>query len=345
MDLGLERAGMTCKWQVEIDPFCRKVLAKHWPSVRRHDDVKTFPPNDTEDWNVDLICGGFPCQDISFAGKGAGLVGERSGLWFEYARIVRDLRPKYVLVENVSALLVRGLDSVLGSLASFGYDAEWHCIPAAAVGAPHIRDRVFVLGHTDGSRTDAFTQSGGSWSATREPSRGENVADAHAQRQSQSQRTFGEVRRRLGDFRESVGREQWGVDPADAPESPMGGVAYGFPDWLDQHIGGEHSGERGLRHVVDSGADALEDEMRGVRVRLYAGRSSQGREQGEQRTQQHTDPLREMPREAPPRDFIVPRMAHGVPHRLDRLKGLGNAVVPQVAEWLGRRILDADLIR
>jgi DNA (cytosine-5)-methyltransferase 1 len=147
-DLGFERAGMTCSWQVEINEFCRRVLAKHWPDVRRHDDVKTFPPTDAEEWRVDTICGGFPCQDISLAGKGAGIAeGTRSGLWSDYVRIVRVLRPRYVVVENVSALLIRGMGRVLGDLAACGYDAEWDCFPAAAFGAPHRRDRVFLVAY------------------------------------------------------------------------------------------------------------------------------------------------------------------------------------------------------
>jgi DNA (cytosine-5)-methyltransferase 1 len=149
-DLGLERAGLKCVWQVEIDEFCRRVLAKHWPEVRRHDDVKTFPPSDPSEWRCDVICGGFPCQDISNAGKGEGIDGERSGLWSEFARIVGVLRPRIVIVENVSALLGRGMDRVLGDLASLWFDAEWHCIPAAAFGAPHIRDRTFILANATG---------------------------------------------------------------------------------------------------------------------------------------------------------------------------------------------------
>jgi DNA (cytosine-5)-methyltransferase 1 len=154
LDLGLERAGMTCKWQVEINPYACRVLAKHWPDVPRHNDIRTFPDADNlDDWRslkVDLICGGFPCQDISYAGKGAGLDSERSGLWFEYARVVRVLRPRFVLVENVSALLVRGLDVVLGDLASLGFDAEWDCLPASAFGAYHERDRLFILAYRQG---------------------------------------------------------------------------------------------------------------------------------------------------------------------------------------------------
>ena len=97
--------------------------------------------------SIDVICGGFPCQDISVAGKGAGIAGERSGLWGEYARIVGEVRPRYVIVENVAALLGRGLERVLGDLAALGYDAEWHCIPASAVGAPHRRDRIWIVAY------------------------------------------------------------------------------------------------------------------------------------------------------------------------------------------------------
>jgi DNA (cytosine-5)-methyltransferase 1 len=147
-DLGLERAGMTCKWQVEIDDYASRVLAKHWPDVPRHGDVRTFPTAD-RDWSVDLICGGFPCQDISVAGKGAGLAGARSGLWYEFARIIREVRPRWVIVENVRALASRGLGEVLGDLAHLGFDAEWHCIPACAVGAPHRRERIWIVAYAN----------------------------------------------------------------------------------------------------------------------------------------------------------------------------------------------------
>ncbi len=111
-DLGFERAGLECKWQVEIDPYCQRVLAKHWPEVRRHDDIRTFPPDGSDEWRVDVICGGFPCQDISDAGKRAGIDGERSGLWAEYARILGAIRPRFAVVENVAALLDNGMGSV-----------------------------------------------------------------------------------------------------------------------------------------------------------------------------------------------------------------------------------------
>ena len=146
-DLGLERAGFEVRWQVEIDPFCQRVLAKHWPHVQRFGDVRECGAANLEP--VDVICGGFPCQDISFAGSGAGLSGERSGLWYEYARIIRELRPRFVLVENVSALLVRGLADVLGELAALRFDAEWACVSACAVGTPHVRQRVFIVAYAN----------------------------------------------------------------------------------------------------------------------------------------------------------------------------------------------------
>ena len=152
--IGLEKAGMETVAFCEREPFCQAVLRKHWPKVPIYDDIKTLTANRlaSDGITVDVICGGFPCQDISISGQGKGLAGERSGLWREYARLVSELRPRYAIVENVSALLFRGLGDVLGDLASLGYDAEWHCIPASAVGAPHRRDRIWVVAYPGGAR-------------------------------------------------------------------------------------------------------------------------------------------------------------------------------------------------
>jgi DNA (cytosine-5)-methyltransferase 1 len=231
MDLGLERAGMECKWQVEIDPYARRVLARHWPGVRRWDDVRTFPPDDGTDWTVDLIAGGFPCQDISSAGNKVGIDGEQSGLWREYARIIGRLRPRLILVENVAALSIRGIDRVLGDLASLGFDAEWDVIPAAALGAPHIRERMFIVAYAD-------SEHGRTW---------------------RTRRPFG--------------------------------VA------------------EGLRLQVRSIRDGQAS---------FAGAGDWS-----------TEP-------------DVVRLVHGLPVDVVRrsIRGLGNAVVPQVAEWIGRRIME-----
>ena len=148
LDLGLDRAGFTCRWQCEIDDYCRRVLEKHWPGVPRFHDIREINTKELEP--VDLICGGWPCQDISIAGAGEGLAGERSGLFYELTRIVGDLLPRYLLLENVSAITFRGLGDVLGKLASLGYCVEWHCLQAADFGAPHIRDRFFLLADSSG---------------------------------------------------------------------------------------------------------------------------------------------------------------------------------------------------
>jgi len=143
--LGFERAGFDVAWQGEIEPFCRRVLAKNFPKAERYNDVRESGSHNLKP--VDVICGGFPCQDISYAGKQAGISGARSGLWSEYARIISELRPKFIVVENVSALLNAGMGRVVGDLAAIGYDAEWDCIPACAFGAPHRRDRLWIVAY------------------------------------------------------------------------------------------------------------------------------------------------------------------------------------------------------
>ena len=263
-DLGLERAGMRVIWQSEIDPYASAVLRRHWPAVPNLGDIRRIVVDQgrtsthpyqrllVAPWGIcaggqvsgpfgapDVLCGGFPCQDISNAGKRAGIDGERSGLWSEFARLIGELRPRYAIMENVAALLGRGLERVLGDLAEIGYDAEWHCIPASAVGAPHRRDRVWIVAYPGGQQHE-----GGCAANERAPAEGlyERMADT-----VQPNGTNGE--------------QGWGM------------LAAG--DWW-----------------------AVEPD--------------------------------------------VGRVAHGVPRRVDRLRCLGNAIVPQVAEIIGRAIVQRD---
>ena len=227
MDLGLERAGMECKWQVEIDPFCQKVLAKHWPTVPRYDDIMDLDGKELE--RVDLIAGGFPCQPVSYAGKRLGQDDSR-WLWPEFARLIRVLRPRFALMENVPGLLSvndgDAMGEVLGDLAALGYDAEWQVISAAAVGAPHLRERVWIVAYPH------------SW--------------------------------RLQERKELHGQ----ASPHSTYRHSRGKYLDGYTRWLPRPELG-----------------------RGV---------------------------------------------HGVPGRVDRIKTLGNAIVPKAAEWIGRRIAEAD---
>ena len=152
-DLGLTWAGFEHQWFCEIDPFCRAVLARHWPGTPIYSDVSGLRGADLPP--VDVLCGGFPCQDVSSAGGRAGIKqGTRSGLWYEYARLIGEVRPRYVIIENVRGLLSCGIESVLQDLAALGYDAEWEVLPAAALGAPHHRERVFIVAYPHGRLPD-----------------------------------------------------------------------------------------------------------------------------------------------------------------------------------------------
>jgi len=223
--LGLERAGMRTVAFCEIDPFCRRVLAKHWPTVPCFDDVRTVTANRLRSDGIaaDLICGGFPCQDISSAGLKLGITGARSALWVEFARLIGELRPRYVIVENVSALLARGIDTVLGDLAALGYDAEWHCISAAHVGAPHSRERVWIVAYPNKPTVSQHDEMG----------RMPTIRHADAQRWQQQ----------MAVHLARIGRE-WESIPWDRvwpdEDSPLGmGVDDGLPERLDRlsHLG------------------------------------------------------------------------------------------------------------
>lgn len=166
LDLGLDRAGWTCAGQVEIDPFCRRVLARHWPEVPRHDDVRTAP----EWWAAEprptvlLVAGGFPCQPFSTAGRRLGIADERWG-WPWMLEVVRAAQPRYVLVENVPGLLADrdAFGTVLADLATLGFDAEWSLLRASEFGAPHPRERLYVVAYppgVDGGARDLLGEGG-----------------------------------------------------------------------------------------------------------------------------------------------------------------------------------------
>lgn len=207
LELGLEWAGIgPVAWQVELDPWCRGVLARHWPAAARHADVRHVGAHNLAP--VEVICGGFPCQDVSLAGKGAGLDGARSGLWVEFRRIVGELQPRVVVVENVPALVSRGLDRVAADLDGLGYRVEARIIAAADVGAPHRRERLFVLGS--------------------------RVADADGERvREQQQREPGGLPDGLRDRGQGESLDH-GAGGGRRPEPGMGRGAHGLPRWLDR---------------------------------------------------------------------------------------------------------------
>lgn len=155
-ELGLERAipNSTTLWQVEQDKFCQRILRKHWSSATIYNDVKDINKHNVA--SIDILCGGFPCQDISIVGNGKGIVKDetRSGLWWEMHRIIDELRPRVAVLENVPAITFRGGQQVIGSLAQIGYDAEWIVISAQQFGAPHKRERWFCVAYPGGKRCE-----------------------------------------------------------------------------------------------------------------------------------------------------------------------------------------------
>lgn len=153
-DLGLHWAGFQHKYFCEVDPFCQSVLRRHWPDVPMFADIRELSGHVLP--HVDVLCGGFPCQDVSVAGKRKGITStSRSGLWNEYKRIITEVRPRYIIAENVSGLLSLGIEDVLQGLAEVRYDAEWEVLPAASLGAPHHRERVFIIAYPHRYRSDS----------------------------------------------------------------------------------------------------------------------------------------------------------------------------------------------
>ena len=186
----------------EIEPFCQKVLAKHWPGIPIYDDIKevTAERLRADGITTDIITGGFPCQDISLAGKGAGIEGSRSGLWSEFARLIGEIRPAYAVMENVSALLGRGLERVAGDLAEIGYDCEWEIISAANAGFPHRRERVWITAYPCGDRLQGQCD-GRNFSAAQKYEPGGEIGGTPSQDAPDAiggQRSFGGTLRRMG---------------------------------------------------------------------------------------------------------------------------------------------------
>lgn len=184
---------MATVWQSEFDPHASKVLKRHWPKVPNLGDITKIDWSEVEP--VDIICGGFPCTDISLAGKGAGIKdGTRSGLWSYFADAIGALRPRYAFIENVASLITMrpGMDVVLADLAKIGFDAEWCCVQASEVGAPHQRNRVFILATNSnvqprkqrGKPTPGQAQGGRAWADAGRPSGAlTTYPDSHALRQ------------------------------------------------------------------------------------------------------------------------------------------------------------------
>jgi DNA (cytosine-5)-methyltransferase 1 len=281
---------------VEREPFCQSVLRKHWPIVPIHDDICKFQP---KQHSADVICGGFPCQDISTAGKQAGIKqGTRSGLFYELMRIVRLVEPRYIVLENVAAILNNGLDVVLGELAEAGFDAEWACIPASAVGACHQRDRWWLVAYPSRKRCGEERQLQSAQST--EWAAGCREALAHAGSTDQPRRV------------ERTGRRQCSAADAGSSGLPKGGRC------ADTTTNANHSRlqrQRAEYELSESGREGAITWSRrdAVLNPEWGGYISKP---------------------------VLCRGDDGLSGRVDRLKALGNAVVPQVAAIPLQRVIE-----
>ncbi len=309
-DLGLERAGMTIEWQVENDPFCNRVLSKHWPRVPRFGDIRECGAQNLA--TVDLICGGFPCQPYSIAGKRQGQADDRD-LWPEMFRVISELRPAWVLCENVTEIDGVALDDCLSDLEAAGYETAPPLeIPACAVNAPHIRQRVWVVAYDAGnirrtSRHDRSEPSNGSGADVANPGCG----DARERSNSNEVHSGGNGTEKTADTISGSG---------DAPD----------PDQQHGDISGFHSGtipqqqKAGIRPDI---SDTISERFKRRREKSPWPNESASSNQESNWWDSEPD---------------VGRVAHGVPARVDRLKSLGNAVVPQLVEIIGRAIMQTE---
>ena len=321
MDLGFERAGMRVVWQIEIDPYATRILEKHWPHVLRFRDVRACGAHNLP--AVDLVCGGFPCQPFSVAGKRRGARDDRN-LWPEMRRIVEELRPRWVVAENTPGIASLYLDTVLSDLEDLGYASGTVEIPACAVGAPHIRQRLFVIAHADRRRAHVQQECGARLHA---PSDADGdgalrpVADA-SQHGWQS-RGAGDAVQESGGGQPHRGGECGNV--ADADRRRLEGGA-------QRHGGAPEDPADGHPRRADS--DRLRDTIPDADGARLLQPGTIGGEPQQPGAESHGD-WGQWWRAEPD----VGRVADGVPHRVERLRCLGNAVVPQVVEAIGRAIL------
>ena len=355
IDIGLDLAGFECAWQVEIDDYCRQILDKHWPEVPKYKDIYEVKGSEVEP--VDILCGGFPCQPVSVAGKRSG-VDDARWLWDEFYRLICELRPRWVVAENVTGLLSansgRAFAGVLRDLAEGGYDAVWDVYPAGGpggVGAPHRRERVFIVAHTDSSKqtkesgdvrevSGVSQEVGEDISAVVSGRGGKDVANAKGKRHG---RWTGKKRRitkrelqQEKQRRSKVGSE---VKGRSGSHGDVANTSDNGRKTLDGRGGkqvrgkgstSEASRESVSEHVANTKCIG---QQRSRSSRKWSSSETYGERQADNaftvgiNNQWGVEPN-------------VGRVANGVPNRVDRLRALGNGVVPQVAYKVARMIYE-----
>jgi len=299
--LGAHWAGMKFEnhFCSDIEPYTQELYKLRFPDSIQLGDITKIDTNELKKYGSDwIITGGFPCQDISIAGKGEGIHGKRSGLWFEYWRLINDLRPRFAIMENVGMLIHRGLREVLGSLAEIGYNAEWQDIRAEDMGAPHKRERIWIVAYTENTRTFGRERVKGNDSI-------QNISGGHKRsggrwhNGSKDKIPYPGLQRQTEHEEQTTGIIKCGEEIGNGK----------IPDTDSQGLqGGQKTGN--IKTSRTDGKQQLGRQGKLTGENNWAIEPSMG------------------------------RLVNGVSFRVERLKGLGNAIVPQIAELLFRQIKD-----
>jgi len=318
IDLGFEWAGIETKWQVEIDDYCQKLLSLRFPHTKKFTDVRKVGSHNLE--KVDIISGGFPCQDISVAGKGAGLEGERSGLWTELHRVISELRPRFAFIENVPMLTIRGGTRVISDLTEIGYDSEWQIVGADDVGAWHRRKRIWIVAYPGcngrGNLQQRSIRRNGKGKLAQEIDR--NTKTVKTSRPSATSKIVstdvpdtkgtGQLRETELENNKEDQRRGGRSDPPKQSEIRCKDVPNTVSNTKRTTYGegiGKHQHIKQFQDIVKGGK---------IRSNITDSRGFWSVEPD------------------------VGRVAHGIPKRVDRLKGIGNAVVPHIPYIIGKRL-------
>ena len=356
--LGMEKTGgFETVAFCEIEPFCHKVLKKHWQDVPIYNDIKelNYDTLQADGIEPDVITGGFPCQDISVAGNQKGIIGERSSLWSEYARLIEDVQPTWAIIENVPTLRSKGLALVLQNLSEIGYNAEWHCIPCSTVGGLHRRDRIWIIAYPMENPRCTFGQ--------RSFIEGENedeVGEGNANQYQRSSSTSRDDRRTQETEEGNVGNTKHNGSSTSEVKGSYEEAVPGREKRQNQAVKSEGTNIRGTisqsivsnRTVSNSMCKGLEGSKQDAN---HSGQSEEGNEVTS-RSASESSGIRGEPKHIVTREQIerfaqyaktqwttepkLDRVAYGISNRVHRLKGIGNAVVPQIPQFLGESILN-----
>tara|TARA_B100000700_G_scaffold106607_1_gene120370 strand:- start:2054 stop:3112 length:1059 start_codon:yes stop_codon:yes gene_type:complete len=331
--LGLEWAGMSTVAMCEKDPYCRKILTKHWPDLTIHEDIRNLDGKKYTN-AIDLVAGGFPCQPFSVAGKRKGADDDRH-LWPEMLRVIKEAKPRWVIGENVFGFINMALDDVQADLEREHYEVRKFVLPAVAVDAKHRRDRIFLV---------AYSNSPAVWNLPERQAQGRDNLQAGRQAitphdgpsQSMANPNSSWELQQEGDQQEIRG---W------SGNSSQQDVANSYSEGLEIGQDLRENHEQELSPSERSGSERREDVANSHGTRGEAGLSGQESWQegnsGELDHQGHQQSWRKGSREWPA-EPCVGRVADGVPNRVDRIKGLGNAVVPQLIQAIGELVIEAD---